>query len=336
MGFAPVRVDTSSDAGARGVSHRGSELLVGGSPPRRNLDYRQIVEEIPHIVWVAAPDGSTEYFNRRGSAFTDLPAVSDYGLGWLTLIHPDDTARAQADWFQAHRTESHLDARWRVRSAVGDYRWMAVRGSPVRDAEGSLVQWVGTCTDVEDEMRLQQDLEESLTLLETLQSSAPVGFGYVDREFRIGRINQTLASIAGAPVHELVGRAVADVVPGLWKQLEPAYRRVIEASERVLNMEVVGETAAAPGQLHCWLSSFHPVRVADTVIGVGIVVIDITERRREEEFRWIVMNHMLEGLFTLDERGQLTYMNAAAFEDPRLDARRPPWEEHARRNPLPA
>lgn len=311
MGFAPVRVDAGSEALARDANRRGS-VIGSGTAPRLNLDYRQLVEEIPHIVWVTAPDGSTEYFNRRGSAFTGLPAESNDGWGWLSLIHPDDADRAQIDWFQAHETESPLDARWRVRSADGDYRWMAVRGSPVRDAQGSLVQWVGTCTDVEDEMQLQKDLEESLTLLETLQSSAPVGFGYVDREFRIGRINETLASIAGAPVHKLVGRALADVVPELWKQLEPAYRRVIEAGEPVVNMEIVGETAGAPGQVHCWLSNFHPVRVADTVIGVGIVVIDITERRREEEFRSIVMNQMLEGLFTLDERGQLTYMNAAA------------------------
>ena len=50
------------------------------------------------------------------------------------------------------------------------------------------------------------------------------------------------------------------------------------------------------------------------IIGIGIVVVDITERRQAEEFRSIVMNQMAEGLYTLDGEGRLTYMNAAASE----------------------
>ena len=59
---------------------------------------------------------------------------------------------------------------------------------------------------------------------------------------------------------------------------------------------------------------FHPVRLRGEIIGIGIVVVDITERRQAEEFRSIVMNQMAEGLYTLDGEGRLTYMNAAASE----------------------
>ena len=59
-------------------------------------------------------------------------------------------------------------------------------------------------------------------LLETLQSSAPVGFGFVDREYRCRRINETLAGIVGLPVEQILGQRVADVVPELWQQLRSA------------------------------------------------------------------------------------------------------------------
>jgi hypothetical protein len=45
-------------------------------------------ESIPHIVWMARPDGSMEYFNQRTLDYVGLPAEEVYGWGWLRLIHP--------------------------------------------------------------------------------------------------------------------------------------------------------------------------------------------------------------------------------------------------------
>ncbi len=291
-----------------------------------HTDFKLLAENIPHIVWAASPDGSTEYFNDRGSLFTGLPAEANHGWGWVSLIHEDDKRRARKDWDVALQLLSPLEAKWRVRRSDGEFRRMAIRGVPVFDPQGRLTQWVGTCTDIEEEQRLQDHLvesqleaAESLTLLETLQASAPVGFGYIDRDFRILRLNHALASISGSTVSEMVGRPVADVVPDLWTQIEAAYARVLDTGEPVVNLEVTGPTASEPERIHTWISNFHPVCLRGEIVGIGIVVIDITERRRAEEFRSVVMNQMAEGLYTLDEKGELTYMNAAAFTDPGLD-----------------
>ena len=80
---------------------------------------------------------------------------------------------------------------------------------------------------------------------------------------------------------------MAEVVPEIWSQVEPLYRRVLENDEAVLNVEAAGETAADPGRTHHWLASYYPVHLDAEVIGVGVVVVDITERRQAEEFRSI-------------------------------------------------
>ena len=239
----------------------------------------------------------------------------------MSLIHEEDAEGALDDWNVAQATKMPLDAQWRVRRADGEYRRMAIRGAPVFDTQERLIQWVGTCTDVEDEKRLedhlvrtQQTAAESLTLLETLQASAPVGFGYVDRDFRIIRLNDSLAAINGSTVELQLGRTVAEVIPNLWAQIEPAYRKVLDTGDPIVNLEITGRSAVQPEQIHTWLSSLHPVRLRGEIIGIGIVVVDITERRQAEEFRSIVMNQMAEGLCTLDSEGRLTYMNAAASE----------------------
>jgi PAS domain S-box-containing protein len=285
------------------------------------IDFRVLAENIPHIVWAAAVDGATTYFNQRGSDFTGLPPETNFGWGWVSLIHEEDAQRAQDDWNLAQETKIPLDTQWRVRRADGEYRRMAIRGAPVFDPQGVLIQWVGTCTDIEDEKRLedhllrtQQTAAESLTLLETLQASAPVGFGYVDRDFRLLRLNDSLAAINGRTVELQLGRTVAEVIPDLWAQIEPSFRKVLDTRNPVVNVEVTGRSAVHPEQIHTWLSSFHPVRLRGEIIGIGIVVVDITERRQAEEFRSIVMNQMAEGLYTLDGEGQVTYMNAAASE----------------------
>ena len=61
-----------------------------------------------------------------------------------------------------------------------------------------------------------------------------------------------------------------------------------------------------------WLASYYPVRIDGEIIGVGNVVVDITERKEAEEFRAVVMDNMAEGLYALDADGLVTYMNPAA------------------------
>lgn len=159
---------------------------------------------------------------------------------------------------------------------------------------------------------VQGQTAESLSLLETLQSAAPVGFGFVDRDFRIVRMNEMLASVNGMPVDQQLGRTVAEVVPHLWPQIEPLYRHVLETGEPVVNLETGGELSWAPGEVRFWLASYYPVRVNAEVIGIGVVAVDITERKRAEDFRSVVMDNMAEGLYVADADGRLTFMNAAA------------------------
>jgi PAS domain S-box-containing protein len=128
--------------------------------------------------------------------------------------------------------------------------------------------------------------EESLALLDTLQKNAPAGFAFVDRQFRYVRINDALAAIEGRPAAELIGKTVEESVPKLWPRLEPLYRGALASGQPVTNQEVTGETVAAPGQIRHWLVNYYPVRVAAEIVGLGILVTDITERKvLENELR---------------------------------------------------
>jgi putative nucleotidyltransferase with HDIG domain/PAS domain S-box-containing protein len=138
---------------------------------------------------------------------------------------------------------------------------------------------------VEELGQSERRAAEALCLLETLLEAAPVGFGFVDCNYRIVRINKTLAHLHGSTVETQLGRTLAEAIPAIWPKLEPVYRSVLETGEAVLNLEVSGETAAEPGATRHWLASHYPVRLESEIIGVGLVVVDITERVRSEQIR---------------------------------------------------
>jgi PAS domain S-box-containing protein/putative nucleotidyltransferase with HDIG domain len=119
-------------------------------------------------------------------------------------------------------------------------------------------------------------------LLDGLQTAAPVGLAFIDRQFRKLRVNEALARLTGLAVEDQIGRPAAEITPDLWPQLEPIYRSVLSTGEPVLNVEVTRASGAVPGGTNHCLSSFYPVRVDAEVVGVGVVVVDITERRQAE------------------------------------------------------
>ena len=196
---------------------------------------------------------------------------------------------------------------------------VSITVSPVLDHSGDVIGISTIAHDMTLQVRQLEDLreahrraDETLSMLETLQSSAPVGLGFVDAEFRILHLNEVLASFVREPAENLVGQLMAEAVPDIWSVVESDYRRVFVTGEAIHNVEVSSEISADPGRMHHWLASYYPVRLQTEVIGLGVVVIDITERRRAEEFRSVIMDNLAEGLFTVDTDGRLTSMNNAA------------------------
>ena len=136
--------------------------------------------------------------------------------------------------------------------------------------------------ELAERQHLQQTTAEALALLDTLQKHAPIGIAFMDREYRFQRVNDELAALNGLPAEAHLGHTIEELVPGISPQVEPLYCRALKG-EAVRNVEVSGTTAASPGVDRHFLVSFYPVRgTGQEVVGVGVAVADITERRHAE------------------------------------------------------
>jgi PAS domain S-box-containing protein len=135
-----------------------------------------------------------------------------------------------------------------------------------------------------DNALLFEAAQQSYAQLNTLLVSAPVGIGFWDRDLRFIRVNDALAAINELSPEDHVGRELGEVVGDLAPVLVPLYRRVLETGEPVVHTESTDDAALQMGERRHWLSSYYPVHTADgEVIGIGAVIMEITDRKRADD-----------------------------------------------------
>ena len=115
-----------------------------------NEAFRILADTMPQMVWSTRPDGYHDYYNARWYEFTGVPDGSTDGEGWNGMFHPDDQDRAWTVWRNSLKTGEPYEVEYRLRHHSGAYRWTLGRALPMRDAEGRIVRWFGTCTDIHD------------------------------------------------------------------------------------------------------------------------------------------------------------------------------------------
>jgi PAS domain S-box-containing protein len=142
-------------AAARDISQRkrAEEALR-----QSEQEFRALAEAVPQIVWTTRPDGWNIYFNQKWVDYTGLSLEESYGHGWNTPFHPDDRRRAWEAWEHATKDDAPYSLECRLRRADGIYRWWLIRGEPMRGANGRILKWFGTCTDIEDLKQASEQL----------------------------------------------------------------------------------------------------------------------------------------------------------------------------------
>ena len=117
---------------------------------------RTLMEGIPQLVWRSCDRGRWTWASPQWLSFTGQTQEGTHGWGWLDAIHPDDRSATMAAW-EAARPHGMLDVEYRVlRARDGAWIWHHTRSVPVRDADGRIVEWLGTSTDIQGLRELQE------------------------------------------------------------------------------------------------------------------------------------------------------------------------------------
>jgi PAS domain S-box-containing protein len=191
--------------------------------------FRTLAQAVPHIIWVTRPDGYHEYYNDRWYAYTGLTPEESLGHQWSGPLHPDDVARAEARWKQATATGEEYEIEYRFRGADGRYRWFLGRALPQRDADGQIVRWYGTCTDIHDERLAAESVRRSEERFRLLTEAVPHVVWNADTAGEITYLNRRWLEFTAVPLERAGGRGWLDAVhPDDRDRVFAAWRRTVE------------------------------------------------------------------------------------------------------------
>ncbi|MEW6491122.1 MAG: PAS domain S-box protein [Cyanobacteriota bacterium] len=203
---------------------------------------------------------------------------------WINAIHPEDRERAERYFKQVIEENSELALEYRVLLPDNTVRWLRAIGQFIEHERGKLSIIAGIQIDITERKQLEQELAHQKELLDAFFNSAHVGMCALDHQMRYFLVNEALATINGVSVTDHIGKTLWEIVPDLATEVEAIFQQVLTTGQPVSLFEISGETSKYPGVTRTWLESYFPIRgETHQPIGIGMVVVEITERKRAEK-----------------------------------------------------
>jgi PAS domain S-box-containing protein len=187
--------------------------------------FRAIANSIDQLIWATRPDGYHDYYNQRWYDYTGVPEGTTDGEGWNGMFHPDDQEQAWKVWRHCLETGEPYHIEYRLRHRSGEYRWVLGRAQPVRDEQGQIVRWYGTCTDIHDLKMAQDELRESREhAVRTEEETRRLASTLAERVAELDAANEEIQRFAYIVSHDL--RAPLVNVMGFTSELESAQAEI--------------------------------------------------------------------------------------------------------------
>jgi PAS domain S-box-containing protein len=143
---------------------RTSELLALRTEQHRQTEeelrnreehFRVLADSLPQLVWTAAPDGRIEYANARRGQYGAIGQTV-----WEGIIHPDDQRATAEAWLRARTAAVPFEMEHRLFAVGKGYAWHLSRASPLLDAQGAVVRWYGTTTDIDEQKHREANIRD--------------------------------------------------------------------------------------------------------------------------------------------------------------------------------
>ncbi len=253
--------------------------------PKNEEHYRALADSVPGVVYSTTADGACDYCNQWWYDYTGLSREQTLGDGWATTLHPDDRERVLANWRERLRDGRPFQGEHRLRRADGSYRWFLDRAMPVRDQEGRVVRWFGTCIDIDDRKRAEDELRRSEEKFRSVVENIQDVIAVFDPDCRYTYINQATTNYLPLKPEEFVGKTLGELgFPADHVQAwEARIREVFQTGERK-ELELVLDDAdgARDGPRYFNWRLFPEIDETGRVRHVITASLETTQHRRAE------------------------------------------------------
>ena len=126
--------------------------------------FRTLANSISQLAWMAQPDGWIYWYNQRWYEYTGSTLESMQGWGWQKLHHPDHIDRILNFVKEAWQNNKPFELTFPLKRNDGVYRWFLTRVYPIINADGKVIQWIGTNTDIDDQKKTLEQKDEFISI----------------------------------------------------------------------------------------------------------------------------------------------------------------------------
>jgi formate hydrogenlyase transcriptional activator len=242
-----------------------------------------LIDTVPSFLWASFPDGSKEFLNRRWYEYTGLTLEQGKGWGWKVVVHPDDLDRLIREWLALLNDPKPGELETRIRRYDGEYRWFLIRVLPEFDAEGNVVRWLGSDTDIEDRKRAETKLLEDEREVRRITDAIPQTIVVLDPSGDPLYANQAVLEYTGLSMQEVLSSEFRarmfhpEDVEKVREERQAAYARG-------LPFEIEQRTRRKDGQYRWFLIRLNPFRDEQgRLVRWYATGTDIDDRKRAED-----------------------------------------------------
>ena len=250
------------------------------------LKFLALSDALPQALWTVGPEGLPLHMNRRWAEYTGLSQEECQGDGWLATVHPDDVKGYLDARDTALRTGTESSDEVRLRRHDGEFRWWLVRVVPGRDPQGRIIEWIGSCTDIDDLKQAEERARSSEDRYRQILETTPDVVLLVDATDRIRYVNGAVAAIFGHAPESLLGQSMSLLQPERLRAAHQAGKqRYIATGVRHINWQSTHTTGLhRDGREFPVEVSFAEIQVGGERLFAGFLR-DTSARRRAETLR---------------------------------------------------
>jgi PAS domain S-box-containing protein len=118
---------------------------------------RNMADTAPMMVWASGPDKLCTFCNKGWLVFTGRLMEQELGNSWAASVHPDDFDHCFETYSSSFDARQSFEMEYRLRRADGEYRLVLDRGVPRVAPDGSFANYIGSCLDITDTRRAQEE-----------------------------------------------------------------------------------------------------------------------------------------------------------------------------------
>ncbi|MDB5553318.1 MAG: hybrid sensor histidine kinase/response regulator [Rhizobium sp.] len=164
--------------------------------------FRTLAEAMLNHVWTATPDGNLDWFNSRVYEYSGTKPGELDGSNWATIVHRDDLEAAGNAWAVALASGNTYEAEFRLRNAGGSYRWHIARAVALRNEDNVIVRWIGTNTDIHEQVTVTQSLADLNATLEEQVTERTNELMAAEASLRQSQKMEAVGQLTGGIAHD--------------------------------------------------------------------------------------------------------------------------------------